>query len=140
MRVNNSNNRSLTMSDPKRVLVVEDDQQIAEAIEIRMRSAGYDVVRATDGIAAMATARNVHPDTILLDLRLPKVGGLEVLDNLHKDAGTKEIPVIVVSASAVDSKRAIDRGARYFFEKPYDAKRLVAAVDAVVTAEQAAAE
>ena len=120
------------MTSPKRVLLIDDDRQIVEAIGIRIKAAGYDVVTACDGLAGVATARSLRPDMIVLDLHLPKMDGIEVLSKLHQEEETKGIPVIVVSASAVDQNQALERGARYFLEKPYDAKKLIEAVDSAI--------
>ena len=121
------------MPDKLRILVVDDDRAIVQAISVRLRAAGYDVLTAFDGSAGLASATTNRPDTIVLDIRMPGLDGLTVLTKLREQDETKDIPVVMLSASVVDQRNALDIGAQFFLEKPYDAKTLVAAVESART-------
>jgi len=116
------------MSEPQRVLIVDDDRKIVQAISVRLRSEGYDVQAAFDGEAGLAAATQQVPDVIVLDIRMPKLDGLSLLAKLREHAQTMRIPVIVLSASAVDEVKALDAGAYCFLPKPYDPQTLLHSV------------
>ena len=113
------------MSEPQRVLIVDDDRKIVQAISVRLRSEGYDVQAAFDGEAGLAASTQQVPDVIVLDIRMPKIDGLSLLAKLREHAQTKRIPTIVLSASAVDEVNALDAGAYCFLPKPYDTRTLL---------------
>jgi|ERR1043166_1081338 DNA-binding response OmpR family regulator len=122
------------MHSPKRVLIVDDDREIVLGLCIRMRAAGYDVLTASDGRIGLAAAIEHRPDAIILDLRMPNMGGLEVLAQLRKQSSTRSIPVLVVSANVVEDTRvkALDLGARRVLVKPYQAADLIASVESIL--------
>ncbi len=119
------------MNKPK-VLIVDDDHCISEGAGVRLRAAGYDTLFAHDGREGLAAANQHHPNAIVLDVRMPVVDGLTALSELKRTAGTKDIPVIMLSASVVDEKAALDAGARFFIRKPFAGRSLVEAVDAAL--------
>jgi DNA-binding response OmpR family regulator len=80
-----------------KVLVIEDDADIAEMYRVRLTADGYDVVVASDGEEGVSLAKNEAPDFIYLDLRLPKLDGFEVLERLRAMPTTAQIPVIILS-------------------------------------------
>lgn len=120
------------MPDRRRVLVVDDDTEIVRAITTRLGIAGYQVLHAANGREGIEAAAADNPDVIVLDIRMPIMNGMELLDQLRRRPETKHVPVIVLSASIVQKNRAFDLGARYFLEKPYDAKTLLATIQAVL--------
>jgi len=122
------------MSEKLRILLVDDDRDVARAASIRLQAAGYDVLVAHDGKEGLATAVEEHPDAIVLDLRMPVMDGHTVLRKLHERRDTDSIPVVVLSASMIEQSkaRALDYGARYFLEKPYEPRRLLEVVQAAV--------
>jgi CheY-like chemotaxis protein len=92
------------MSPPGRcVLVVEDDRFLRRACEASLRQRGLTVLLATDGEEGLRMARAARPDVVLLDLLMPKLGGLEVLRLLRADPATASLPVLVLSNSSRDS-------------------------------------
>ena len=125
------------MANPATVLMVEDDDEIASAVCLRLRAAGYHTLTASDGEAGVASAVANHPDAILLDVRLPRRDGLSVLSELRRRSATKHIPVVVLSASVVDQQAALDAGARFFLRKPYRGDMLVQAIRTALTANDA---
>ena len=97
----------------KSILLAEDDRFLRRAAETKLRQSGYDVRVAVDGDEALALARQQAPDLLLLDLLMPKRDGLAVLKALKADAGTRDIPVVIISNSSKDleMQNASDLGA-----------------------------
>ena len=85
--------------DSKNILVVEDDLDIRELISFNLANEGHQVFEANDGEVGIDKARNNNPDLILLDLMLPGIQGLDVCRIIKSDQETKEIPIIMVTAS-----------------------------------------
>jgi two-component system KDP operon response regulator KdpE len=114
-----------------RVLVVDDDPQLARALRITLRAAGHDVVLASDGRGALREAASAHPDVVVLDLGLPDLDGSEVLAGLRPWSA---VPVLVLSARAdsQDKVRALDAGADDYVTKPFDMGELLARLRALL--------
>ena len=91
-----------------RLLVVEDDQKLAHVLARGLRSDGYAVDVATDGMQAVQMATGNPPDIIFLDIRLPKMDGLGVLEVLRQDDRTRDIPVVILSNYS--ERELVDRG------------------------------
>ncbi len=113
-----------------RVLLAEDDADEREAIAAGLE-ADYEVAAVTDGDQAVVSARLGVPDLIVLDLRLPRLDGLGVLDALRGDMHTAEVPVILLSGQADDATRvrALDLGAADFVQKPASLQELRARIE-----------
>ncbi|MCG3125405.1 MAG: Transcriptional regulatory protein KdpE [Phycisphaerae bacterium] len=124
------------MGAKPRVLLVDDDRDIARGLGIRFRAAGYDIVVAHDGRSGLEEAIKHPPDAIVLDMRMPVLDGLGVLGGLSASQQTASIPVVMLSASVVEKSKsqALDLGARFFLEKPYEAPQLLEAVGAALSA------
>ncbi|PRX92159.1 response regulator [Allonocardiopsis opalescens] len=108
-----------------RVLVVDDEPQIVRALRINLRARGYEVDAAPDGRAALAAAAAGHFDVVLLDLGLPDMEGVEVIQGLR---GWTGVPIIVLSArhSSAEKVRALDAGADDYVTKPFGMDELLA--------------
>jgi two-component system, OmpR family, KDP operon response regulator KdpE len=113
-----------------RILVVDDDPQILRAMRINLRARHYDVVVAADGTTALRQAADVHPDLIVLDLGLPDIDGVEVIQGLR---GWTRIPIIVLSGrtGSQDKVEALEAGADDYVTKPFSIDELIARVRAV---------
>jgi CheY-like chemotaxis protein len=94
--------------DEVRVLFVEDDPAVAQMYRLKLELDGYSVDLATDGEQAVAYATADPPDIIFLDIRLPKLDGLGVLEALRKDERTRNLPVVILSNYS--ERELIDRG------------------------------
>ncbi|HKB18891.1 MAG TPA: response regulator [Candidatus Dormibacteraeota bacterium] len=94
--------------DDVSVLFVEDDASVAQMYRLKLELDGYTVEVAGDGLAALEKARASHPDIIFLDLRLPKMDGLAVLEALRADTSTASIPVVILSNW--NEKELVERG------------------------------
>lgn len=116
----------------RRVVVVDDDAHVRTAMCLRLKTAGYETYEAADGEAAVDMVAQLHPDAVILDVRMPRLDGLGALSALQSREDTIRIPVIMVSASLSDQKSALDHGARYFLRKPYQGERLLCAIDSAI--------
>ncbi|OGR82893.1 MAG: hypothetical protein A2901_08775 [Elusimicrobia bacterium RIFCSPLOWO2_01_FULL_54_10] len=105
----------------KTILVIEDEPDVAESLEAKLRLEGYAVQLASDGEAGVEKARAVKPDLILMDLMMPKLNGAEACKILKEHPQTKNIPIIVLTASQkVESvELSFVVGADDFLNKPY---------------------
>jgi DNA-binding response OmpR family regulator len=106
----------------KKILVVEDDNLQLTALARRLKSAGFEIVAARDGLTAISAARKEQPDLILLDLGLPAGDGFVVLERLRMLINTGTIPIIVVSSRTPLGNRdaALKAGAIAYIHKPVD--------------------
>jgi two-component system response regulator MtrA len=111
----------------KKILIVEDDDSIADFLQIALRSQGFETHWAADGQAALDMFRDVLPDAVLLDLNLPKLEGTEVLRWIRQES---QVPVLVVSVrnDEKDKVALLELGADDFITKPFSARELVARV------------
>ena len=110
-----------------KIMIVDDDPDLRQALRLRLRANNYDTVNAVDGYSALALAYKEHPDLIILDLGLPAGDGFVVLKRLQKDDKLSTIPVIVLTARDPQSseRRALQAGASAFFQKPVDNAQLL---------------
>jgi CheY-like chemotaxis protein len=121
------------MSEPKTVLVVDDDTDIVAAATMRLEAAGYDTLAATDGQAAVVVAEARHPDGILMDVNMPVMDGITALKELKDLDSTEDIPVVIMSAEESNRQAAHDAGAEAFVKKPYQSAVMVQVVtDAII--------
>lgn len=115
------------MTARRRILLAEDEVAIAEAVEARLSAEGYAVACVADGLSAVEAARKDPPDLILLDVMMPKVGGLEVCRILKADPKTAAIPIVMVTALSQmkDAEKAFEFGANDYLPKPFEFDRLL---------------
>ena len=108
------------------VLVADDDADILDLVALRLESAGYDVVTAADGEAALRLARGHHPDLAVLDVMMPRLTGHEVTKALRADVATREMPVILLTARVqdCDARDGFEAGATDYVRKPFDSRDL----------------
>ena len=119
-----------------KVLLVEDDFSLRDIYSARFQAEGYEVVTASDGEAALATAVREHPDLIVLDVMMPKISGFDVLDILRSTPETKDTKVIMMTALGQDTDR--ERGEALGVDK-YLVKSQVTLEDVVGAVKQAVA-
>ena len=91
-----------------RVLLVEDDPEVAQMYRLKLELDGYSVQVAGDGVEALQSATNDPPDILFLDIRLPKMDGLGVLEVLREDERTRNLPVVILSNYS--ERELVDRG------------------------------
>jgi DNA-binding response OmpR family regulator len=120
------------MSD--RVLIIDDDPRLVAALQIRLKSAGYEVHTANCGQDGLAAAKLSRPHLIVLDTNMPGMNGHEVCRLIRADPGLSVTPIIVISAIAHESARqgAFQAGANQFLAKPYQAMEVLATIRAAI--------
>ena len=126
------------MSD--RVLVADDDPDILTVVKINLELDGFEVDTAVDGEDAMQKATSTPPNVIILDIMMPRMDGLTALHRLRSQAGTANIPIILLTARGLpeDRVRGLDLGSDDYITKPFDITELAARVKAVLRRTQAA--
>jgi CheY-like chemotaxis protein len=111
------------------VLVVDDDDELRELIALHLNASGYDTIEAGDGVAALNLLLERRPlSLMLLDLRMPRMNGLELLERLREEQVLDGIPVVVLTGDNQAGIQAIASGARDFLRKPVSPEELVATV------------
>ncbi|HIQ70388.1 MAG TPA: response regulator transcription factor [Candidatus Avoscillospira stercorigallinarum] len=115
----------------KSVLIVEDDQNIAELLRLYLEKEGYVAAIASDGGAGVEMFRKLQPDLVLLDVMLPVMDGWTVLQNIRKDSMT---PVIMLTAKGetTDKVSGLKMGADDYITKPFEMKEVLARIEAVL--------
>ena len=113
------------------ILIVEDELSIARIVSDYLVREGYEVEHAADGDAALIVARNIKPDLIVLDLRLPKRDGFSVAREIRK---TSEVPILMLTARGeeIDRVTGLELGADDYMVKPFSPRELVARIRAVL--------
>jgi len=113
-----------------RILIADDDPQILRALRITLGARGYEIVTAHDGVTALAAIVEYHPDLVMLDLGMPNLDGLAVIDSVR---GWNSVPILVVSgrSGASDKVEALDRGADDYVTKPFSIDELLARIRAL---------
>jgi DNA-binding response OmpR family regulator len=116
--------------NPADILIVDDDPDMLQALQIRLKASGYDVHCAEDGMGAISEARKHAPDLIVLDLGMPAGDGFVVLDTLKTNIDLSSIPVIVLSGRdrRANEERVLNAGARAFLQKPVQSNEFLAVV------------
>ncbi len=109
------------------VLVVDDDVRVVELLQITLGGRGYQVLSAYDGETALKTIQSHRPDLVVLDVRLPKRSGFEVLELVRQDAVLKSLPIVLVSANAATETRlqGLRLGADDYLTKPFSPRELI---------------
>ena len=117
-----------------RILVVDDEIYIVHILDFSLGMEGYEVITALDGEQALEKARAEKPDLIVLDIMMPKLDGYETCKMLKAEAGTRDIPVILLSAKGrnVDQKIGFEVGADDYITKPFSPRKLVERINAIL--------
>ncbi|OYU17999.1 MAG: two-component system response regulator [Rhodobacteraceae bacterium PARR1] len=118
----------MVQADPEkpRVLVIEDEENIAIALEYILSREGYQVDRWGTGAAAMDHIRATHPDLVLLDVMLPEVSGYEICQETKLDPTLSDVMIVIMTArgSVMERRKSMAFGANGFISKPFDPKEL----------------
>lgn len=119
------------MSEPKKVLVVDDESQITRVLRHSLTAHRYDVRTAADGMSALDTFRDWHPDLIITDLQMPEMDGIELCREIRKSS---KLPIIVLSVKGEERTKvaALDAGADDYVLKPFGIDELLARVRAAL--------
>ncbi|MDP8264221.1 MAG: response regulator [Candidatus Aceula lacicola] len=117
-----------------KILIVEDNLDFLTVMEKRLTEHGYQVIAALDSFRATELAHSEKPDVIVLDLKVPGGGGLNVLKNLKMSLHTKDIPVIVSTAMRDDGHKqlVLKEQPNAYLEKPYSSEDLIKTIEKVI--------
>ena len=118
-------------TDPTRILIVDDEANLAELVQGYLEREGYQVLTASDGVSAVAIARETQPDLIVLDLMLPGIDGLEVCRRIRQFSDAY-IVMLTARAEEVDKVVGLSVGADDYLTKPFSPRELVARVQAML--------
>ncbi len=118
-----------------KILLVEDNEMNRDMLSRRLQRKGYEVVLAVDGKEGINMATSSSPDLILMDLSLPIIDGWEATRQIKSQAETTDIPIIALTAHAMedDRRRALDAGCDDYDSKPVDFPRLVSKIEACLS-------
>jgi two-component system phosphate regulon response regulator PhoB len=117
-----------------RILLAEDDPDIRHLVTFKLQRAGFDVTAVADGFAALRDAHAHPPDLVLLDVRMPRISGIEVCRELRADRRTAGVPIIMLTAQArsQDLEQAFAAGATDYVVKPFSPRELLDRVETVL--------
>ncbi len=126
----------------RKVLVADDEVDVLNLVSSSLMVAGFNILKAKDGLEALEQARHALPALIVLDLMLPKISGLEVCKLLKNDPLTKVIPIIMLTAKAEEIDRIVglELGADDYITKPFSPRELVLRVKSVIRRMNSASE
>ena len=115
---------------PKKILAVDDEKHIVRLVQVNLERQGYEVVTANDGREALEKVESEKPDLVVLDVMMPYMDGFEVLQNLRRNANTRDIPVIMLTAKAQDADvfKGWQSGVDCYLTKPFNPMELISFV------------
>jgi two-component system, OmpR family, phosphate regulon response regulator PhoB len=118
----------------RKILIIEDESDVADLLEIGLHKAGFKTSTAADGVTGLQKARDNRPDFIILDLMLPKLSGLELCRILKGDAATAHIPILMLTAKAeeVDRIVGLEFGADDYVTKPFSPREVMLRIRAIL--------
>jgi two-component system cell cycle response regulator DivK len=111
----------------KRILVVEDQEDLRGVLRDLLTGSGYSVIEAADGGSGLATAQAERPDLILMDIQMPIIDGYEATRRIKADPAISQIPIVAVSSFAMkgDEEKARSAGCDHYVTKPYSPMQLL---------------
>lgn len=113
----------------KKILVVDDEEDVAKALKVRLKANGYHVVLAFDSVEAFTMANKERPDLIILDIMIPGGGGFVVAERLKQSTATHHIPIIILTGISGGEERAYKVGASGYVMKPYHPEKLLESIN-----------
>ena len=118
----------------RKILIIEDESDVADLLTLNLRKAGYRISTAADGAGGLQKARDDKPDFIILDLMLPKMSGLEVCKILKSDTATAQLPILMLTARAEEIDRIVglEFGADDYVTKPFSPREIVLRIRAIL--------
>ena len=124
--------------DKKKILIIDDDKVVLESLRRLLELHSYEALAVQEAGEAFSKAKSFNPDVILLDLLMPRLGGLEICEMLNSDKETRGIPIIVVSAldKEADIKKAYRLGVVGYITKPYDLNKLLQEINKAIAYKQ----
>jgi len=119
---------------PAVILLVDDSQIVTEILSDYLNTQGYQVIIAEDGIQAIKKTKEIHPDLILMDIKMPKMNGLEVTRQIRSNRNIADIPIIALTVLTMpgDKELCLEAGANEYLTKPVKLKHLVSTIERFV--------
>jgi DNA-binding response OmpR family regulator len=116
------------------ILVADDEEDILMLVSFRLDQAGYEVLTASDGHEALETIMDRRPALAVLDVRMPKLTGIDVVERVRKDGAVSDMPVILLSAGVQEENvsRGLEAGADEYMRKPFSPEELAARVQSLL--------
>ncbi len=126
----------------KRILVVDDEPPTVKMVQLALEGEGLEVTTATNGAECLVQVDASRPDLVILDIAMPVLDGFETLRALRRQEGTKDLPVIMLTARAADEDvlRGWSTGVDFYLTKPFSIDELLVATRRVLAATESAAE
>jgi len=121
-----------------RILVVDDDKDLVKVIKTALEVRGFEVTTAYDGEEALKETERVMPDLIILDIIMPRLNGLEVLQRIKGDPRFNSIPVILltVKSNKEDVEKGYEFGADYYLSKPFKIEKLLVGIRMILSSQK----
>jgi two-component system phosphate regulon response regulator PhoB len=125
----------------KRIFVVDDEVDVTELLEYKLKQAGYAVRTINDPLRTIGLARDLRPDLIILDMMMPDLSGVQLLRMIRGDGVLQDIPIIFLTAKGdiTDKVKGLESGADDFMTKPFDARELLLRVKSLLRRAKSAA-
>jgi DNA-binding response OmpR family regulator len=119
----------------KKILIIDDEQDLVKGLQIILKAKGFKVLAAFDGVIGVQIAHKERPDLIVLDVMMPGMNGYKVCENLKQSSETWDIPIIFLTAKdqIQDEKLAYDKGATYYIKKPFESKELINKIEEILS-------
>jgi two-component system, OmpR family, alkaline phosphatase synthesis response regulator PhoP len=132
--------RAITLYVPSTILSVDDERDVTDLIHFHLTRAGFSVLTASSGRAALDTIALQPPDLIILDLMLPDIDGFGICEILRRQAATATIPIVILSAWSTNDSRnlGLELGALDYVTKPFSPKKLVERVQHLLALRESA--
>lgn len=126
------------MEEKKKIFIADDDLIALHSLKDLLMLSGFEVELTHDAQEVFQRVKMVKPDIILLDLRMPHLGGFEICEMLNQDKDTHSIPIIITSALSdhADIKKAYLTGVISYYTKPYDFKKLLQEINKVIASKE----
>jgi len=117
----------------RKLLIADDETGIRELVRMTLESDAYEIVEASNGEEAVALARELHPELVLLDVMMPRLDGFEACLKIKEDPATSDIVVVMLTARAQESDRELGQaaGADEYFTKPFSPVALMRLVEEI---------
>ena len=115
------------MSDIKKILIVDDEQDIVETLKFMLEAQGYECYCAYDGETGLSMAKEIIPDLMILDVMMPKMNGYKISRLLKYDAKYKDIPILMITARSQEEDKLIgqETGVNEYITKPFDLDEVI---------------
>jgi phosphate regulon transcriptional regulator PhoB len=117
-----------------KILIIEDERDIVQALEYNLKKEGFETHKAYDGLQGLKLTQDLIPDLILLDLMLPGLSGLEICRQIKKDQRTEQIPVLMLTANVSETDKVVglEVGADDYVTKPFSMRELIARIRSIL--------